>query len=289
MLPFMHTLTLALLAAAGAASALPTTPYGAATSSEQHRNERRGSNCNTDEVQILRDGDKLICQGKTDYWQTVVFKYVQFSVLTAASVTVAYWVTSKWNVQSLSVGAPPVRMARRGDCDDKGGDDEDDNMIYIVQNDQEVAVPATVVDDRQVVQIEDWLASMGGDLVKRGMDGGLAAVPLIGGEVLYHLNGTLDTFTLDFAGAPGATNTTLAARDLWTVHTTYWAESGHADTDLSEDDVQQLALHSYTNLRDGTSQVCGYMANSGSWHGAFRHWTGDSPYSVGECTHEREF
>jgi hypothetical protein len=34
---------------------------------------------------------------------------------------------------------------------------------------------------------------MGGDLFKRDLDEGLAAVPLIGGEVLYHLNGTLDT------------------------------------------------------------------------------------------------
>jgi hypothetical protein len=288
MLPFMHTLTLALLAAAGAASALPTTPYGAATSSEQHRNERRGSNCNTDEVQILRDGDKLICQGKTDYWQNVVFKYVQGGVLTAAALIISYWVTSKWNVQSLSVGGgAAVRMARRGECDDEGEDDDD--VIYIVQSEQEVAVPATLVDDRRVVQIEDWLASMGGDLFKRDLDEGLAAVPLIGGEVLYHLNGTLDTFTLDFAGAPGETNSTIAARDLWTVHTTYWAESGHDDTDLSQADVRKLALQSYTQLRDGTSQVCGYMANSGSWHGAFRHWTGDNGYSVGECNHEREF
>ena len=107
--------------------------------------------------------------------------------------------------------------------------------------------------------------------------------------MLYHLNGTLDTFTLDFAGAPGETNSTIAARDLWTVHTTYWAESGHDDTDLSQADVRKLALQSYTQLRDGTSQVCGYMANSGSWHGAFRHWTGDNGYSVGECNHEREF
>jgi hypothetical protein len=34
-----------------------------------------------------------------------------------------------------------VRMARRGECDDEGEDDDD--VIYIVQSEQEVAVPAS--------------------------------------------------------------------------------------------------------------------------------------------------
>jgi hypothetical protein len=278
MLPFMHTTPLALLAAAGTATALPTTEYASATAGEQHRNARR-SGCHSDEIQIVREGDKLICQGKTHYWQEVTFKYVAGSVLVGAATTIAYWVTSKWNVQSLSVGA---RMVRR--------DGDDDDTIYIVADDnEEVAVTATIVNDRRVVRIEDWLASTrGGDLVARSLDSDATAAPLIGGEVHYHLNGTLDTFTLDFAASP-ETNNSLAARGAWTVHTTYWATPGHASTSLGYDAVKNLALESYTHLLDGTSQACGYMANSGTWHGAFRHWLGDNGYTIGECDADRKF
>lgn len=279
MLPFMHTLTLALLAAAGTASALPTTAYATAIAAEQHRNQRR-SGCHSDEVEIYRKGSELECQGSTAFWQPIIFQYVQLGVLTSAAVTIAYWVTSRWNVQSLTVGG--ARRVRR--------DGDDDDTIYIVADDhEEVAVPATIVNDRRVVRIEDWLASArGGDLVARNLDGDATAAPLIGGEVHYHLNGTLDTFTLDFAAAP-ETNNSLVARDAWTVHTTYWATSGHDTTSLGYDAVKDLALHSYTSLRDGTSEACGYMANSGTWHGAFRHWLGDNGYSVGECEAERKY
>lgn len=275
----MHTLSLALLAAAGTASALPTTDYAKATSAEQHRNTRR-SGCHSDEVEIYRKGSELECQGSSAFWQPIIFQYVQLGVLTAASTLIAYWVTSRWNVQSLSVGG--ARMVRR--------DGDNDDTIYIVADDnQEVAVPATIVNDRRVVRIEDWLASArGGDLVTRSLDSDATAAPLIGGEVHYHLNGTLDTFTLDFA-APRETNNSLAARDAYTVHTTYWATPGHASTSLGYDDVKDLALQSYTRLRAGTSQACGYMANSGTWHGAFRHWLGDNGYSVGECNAERKY
>ena len=60
-------------------------------------------------------------------------------------------------------------------------------------------------------------------------------------------------------------------------------------TSLNWNDIYDVTLASYHSLPNSVSQACGYMANSGTWHGAFRHWTGDSGYSVGECSFDRQF
>ncbi|GAA5884083.1 hypothetical protein JCM3774_002961 [Rhodotorula dairenensis] len=270
----LRSLLFAVGALAVAAHALPARDSPARGTTHQH--EARQSNCHANQIELYRTGTTFLCINKYYLPGGIALLSIGYVYTVNAASQVADWVTSRWQIHSLSV--TPTSSGRR-----------DDSIVYVTSNGtSQVAVYAATVDDRRVVQITDWLAAAGDRLIARsGSSDAAGAATLVGGQVAYFLNGTLDTFTLDFAleDTVQTTNGRLATRNYDTLHTTYWATSGHDSTSLSYGDVQSLALKSYTLEPSGASQVCGYMANSGSWHGAFRHWTGDNGYSIGEHFH----
>ncbi|GAA5830308.1 hypothetical protein JCM3766R1_002864 [Sporobolomyces carnicolor] len=174
---------------------------------------------------------------------------------------------------------PGDRFARRtiDDVEQSG------QTSFIVGN-SEVEVPfARGSQGETTVNILDLLAT------SSALDTRASSNAVTGGSAIFDANGALDTFTIDYSFAAHDSTTGLSKRAASTLHTTYWANKGHSSTSLGESDLKQLVMDSYKQLPDAYDEVCGYMANSGSWHGAFRHWTGDYGYTIGECERARKF
>lgn len=70
----------------------------------------------------------------------------------------------------------------------------------------------------------------------------------------------------------------LSKRDSVSVSMTYWAASGHADTNLGFDAIADLYLHIFTDSPGGR----------GTWHGAFKATVSKST-DAGPCTAERQY
>ncbi|GAA5991867.1 hypothetical protein JCM10908_002244 [Rhodotorula pacifica] len=269
----VKALSLLLLATASLVTAVPTAERIRPSESEERHYERRDA-CNQGGLMVYHQGSQFVCVGKTVFWTGAAIITVSVGTAAWLAYSVADMVTSRWHYGETA----KTRLARR------------DDEFYISVGDTEYAVPANVVGDHQVVQITDYLAAAAS---KKGLAARDSAdASLIGGQILYHMNGTLDTFTLDFGIADvNISNSTssLAKRSYYTLHTTYWATSGHDNTNLNRDEIANLVKISYDHEQSGVSEACGYLANSGTWHGAFRHWTGDYGYTIGECDAERKY
>ncbi|GAA5882671.1 hypothetical protein JCM3774_002807 [Rhodotorula dairenensis] len=262
----LFTLATLTLASMVDAAPRPVPRLRAADETGYHALDRRQSNCPAGMTEVERTESAFVCRDTLALWGRAAFEALSLATISGTTIIVVHLVTSRWKgVNSVSVGRRDG--ASVGDVEIAGAN---------------VTVTAASVDNRRVVQVADLFAAAGLPLAARAYDD--QAPTIIGGEVAYHNNGTLDTFTIDLQVPAGnSSDSSLVKRGYWTLHTTYWATSGHETTSLGEDRLKPLVQASYLNEGHGASQVCGYMANSGTWHGAFRHWTGDNGYSVGEC------
>ncbi|GAA5931188.1 uncharacterized protein JCM15063_002571 [Sporobolomyces koalae] len=267
---------LSLTCLAASASALPAGPSLSL--------EKRQGHCHDGMTSIIAYDNKLLCIGSRTVWTGAAITSIgQGTVQTIAS-RVSDWIASTvWGQIDTSQGR---RLARR---ELKQGD----GLIYLEVGGAQAGVPFIHdADGKTTINVLDFIARSGSSLAVRDAAGAEATVT--GGTATFYSNGTLDNFTLDF-GVPAAayestSNTTaLAKRSYWSLHTTYWANQNNAHTSLNWNQIHALVLESYGSLPKGVSQACGYMANSGTWHGAFRHWTGDSGYQIGECQAERKY
>ncbi|GAA5991861.1 hypothetical protein JCM10908_002241 [Rhodotorula pacifica] len=260
---------------------------GAAASSAGEKLVLRGSKCNGAAVRIWRSGSEFVCRGVTANAGGTPIRSIDSGTISTVASQVTDWITSHAHYGDTSAGR---RLARRAGADGAAGNQ---TLSVQVGNVQVNAVPFVEADGRLTVDIGAFLQAKqdAGTVIQRYA---AASGALYGGSVSFHPDGSLDTFTLHFSVPSSSSATTDATTDLAkpsanTLHTTYWAVAGHDATDLSWDKVDSLATVSYKDQDATISQVCGYMANSGSWHGAYRHWTGDNGYIVGECLDEREF
>lgn len=266
-------------------------PLFATAAPAQHL-EARGSSCHNNEEVLVRSGTSFICLGNKVYWRGAAI-----SAIGATTVSNVASVMTNW-VSSHAVGAWDTQSGRKRRS--VGGVDSDTNTTVLTVGAQSTVVPYETVGDRIVIDISAFL-NAGSSLGKR--DDADEVAPLVGGSASYFLDGTLDTCTLDWAisettyaeptesDSPSTTvsTETLAKRSYWSLHTSYWAAYSHETTKLNWNEIYSIATASYRSLPNGVSQVCGYMANSGTWHGAFRHWTGDNGQQVGECSPERVY
>ncbi|GAA5955634.1 hypothetical protein JCM8115_006810 [Rhodotorula mucilaginosa] len=243
--------------------------------------ETRGSSCHGSDYATWRSGSAFVCLGKTESWRGAAISAIGGGTITTVSSRLADWILSHANGGTTQAG----RRARR---------DVGNATVDIEIGTSTVTVPYTAaVGGRITIDITAYIsASAAHAHAKRGAEeDSVATATLIGGTATYFEDGVLDTCTLDFAipATTADTDAALAKRTYWTLHTTYWADPGHEVTSLNWNDIYDVTLASYHSLPNGVSQACGYMANSGTWHGAFRHWTGDNGYSVGECSFDRQF
>ncbi|POY73797.1 hypothetical protein BMF94_3338 [Rhodotorula taiwanensis] len=251
------------------------------------------SDCGPGQELIFRLNTKMICVGAKFYNDARNFSYFAVGAVLVGYVT---------NAITSAVGGTTVQhdepKAQRRDLAAL-----DSVPTHLAIGDEEVAVDIARVGDRYVVNFADFMTATAGTARLRTRDvledDPLAVNTITGGTISYFLDGALDTFTLDMSVPVDSTASTanatesgthdLAKRNYNTVHTTYWAESGHQTTSLNYNDVHDLVWRTYHSLPSKVSQVCGYMANSGTWHGSFRHWIGDNGYSIGECWNERKY
>ncbi|GAA5990208.1 hypothetical protein JCM5350_001086 [Sporobolomyces pararoseus] len=205
-------------------------------------------------------------------------------------LTLVYGVTSI--IQAALSGSESKEAGRRLSRRQLG---QADGTAFIEIGGVETEVPfVRAVDGKATISLLDVFYPSSSSLSTRDVSTSEATV--VGGSATFHSNGTLDNFTIDFSipSSSYLSNSTsdtsnLAKRDYWALHTTYWAQPGHSKTSLDHDSLVKLVTASYTKLPRSATEACGYMANSGTWHGAFRHWTGDYGYTIGECERARDY
>ncbi|GAA5885325.1 hypothetical protein JCM16303_006003 [Sporobolomyces ruberrimus] len=288
----LQKVALLLVASVASAAVVPISAADRIDQRQDHQLVARQSECNSDtHLEVNYKDARISCISWTG------IKYIGGSVFGLAIVAVgppsiaklveayAKLVTARRS-GSASISSPVRRLARRDE-------DQGQEMAYFSFGGVEVATSFVQhPDGKTTVDILDLLRPSSPALNARAVTetGG----DIFGGSATFNTNGTLDTFTIDLAvpstvDSADSTSPALTKRNYNTLHTTYWAEPGHAETSLSYDKLYELIHDSYTHLPDRTAQVCGYLANSGKWHGAFRHWTGDNGYQVGECEGARKF
>ncbi|GAA6012074.1 hypothetical protein JCM11491_001741 [Sporobolomyces phaffii] len=223
---------------------------------------------------------------KVDWGHVAPIIYVSGKTLGFLIDKVAHLITAHRTGGTVSNSSPVRRMTRRGT--------EEEHVYAVVSiGGVELEVPFVHdADGKTTMDLLDFYSPASSALATRDLPE--TASSLTEGSATFYANGTLDTFTIGAAVTPSplannATSPGLAKRDNWSLHTTYWADPGHESTSLSYDKLRDLVGQTYTHLRGGVWQACGYMANSGTWHGAFRHWTGDNGYTIGECEAARRF
>ena len=262
----------------------------------------RGSTCHGSDEKIWSDGDSFVCRGAAARRGANIRDIKAQDVATIAN-SLTDWVLSRKHEETSQAGRRGRK--RRSLCRPA----PTNATVDVEVGTSVINLPYTAMaDGRVTIDITAFLSASADNVTARAKrnEASLSVVTLVGGSATYLQDGGLDTCTLDYAilsagavvsagnstadaVADAATDARLAKRGYWTLHTTYWAASDHDATDLSWNSIRNLALASYNSLPKDISETCGYMANSGSWHGAFRHWTGDSGYSVGECWFDREF
>ncbi|GAA5942163.1 uncharacterized protein JCM15063_002025 [Sporobolomyces koalae] len=289
-MPILSKIVLLLLASVVAAAAVPIDEVPRPGQSQKNRNDKRQSKCENGTHAVFSLGPSMVCvaDGTKADWAFGA------AILSIGSGSLAIVINAISNcIRAKRSGSVSVTSgannARRGIAER----DDEDSLAVVTFGDGEVTVPfALGADGKTTIDLLDLFSQSASSLTARDTLQGEALVE--GGSAIFHANGTLDTFSIEFAVASSApiTNTTtptLSKRDYWALHTTYWAEPSHASTSLKGNQLHDLVEHSYRNLPQGVSQVCGYMANSGTWHGAFRHWTGDKGYTIGECESSRKY
>ncbi|GAA5990211.1 hypothetical protein JCM5350_001087 [Sporobolomyces pararoseus] len=283
-------LTFALAGAAASAAALPASTETDQFAKTSNQLDKRQGHCHDNMLPLIGWDNKLLCLGKTTMWVGAAITAIGTGTVESIAGRVTDWISSSVVGE---VTASAGRLTRRKVQTEGSGDGE---TVLVRVDEVEVGVPfVRGTEGKTTIDILDFLTrSSQPSLSTRDVSTSEATV--VGGSATFHSNGTLDNFTIDFSipSSSYLSNSTsdtsnLAKRDYWALHTTYWAGSGHGQTALNWNEVHSLALSSYRSLPRGASQVCGYMANSGTWHGAFRHWTGDNGYQVGNCESERSF
>ncbi|KAK7740605.1 hypothetical protein SLS62_011077 [Diatrype stigma] len=220
--------------------------------------EARGNQCARDSLKVYENHNGFLCVGKTVFWAGAGLAVIYAPTVNAAASQFAAWVKAK------VVGTASASEKRGGD---------DSEHMYLEEDDETITyrwLPASLTarDGTDISFIQD--------MTKR--------VDKATGEVVQADMAFMAAHEADVDGsaAPG-----LAKRD-GKIYLTYWAQSGHADTELNAQDVANLYAQIFYRADPQAGSECGYAANSGNWHGAFKATVEGAP-SAGECEDERAF
>ncbi|KAI1294447.1 hypothetical protein F5Y03DRAFT_399534 [Xylaria venustula] len=202
------------------------------------------------------NGDRFLCVGTTVFWTGVALTSITVATASGAASQFATWVVNKFT------GEPSATETKR-DIAEKPAEklyEDEETVTYGWQ-------PSTLADrDMTIPYIHNMTASYS-----------KSAGFMTQAETIF-----------EGEHEPPIDKRGVARRDGTPITITYYAVSGHADTKLKYDDLYSLYHQTFVSSQGGVGSECGYAANSGTWHGAFKA-TVSGATDAGACYAERQF
>ncbi|KAI1349222.1 hypothetical protein F5Y01DRAFT_188886 [Xylaria sp. FL0043] len=222
----------------------------------RHVNLVARSDCTAGELLVYRTDDRFLCVGTTVFWTGVALTSITVATASGAASQFATWVVNKFT------GEPSANESKRDTAEkqaEKWFEDEE-TVTY-------GWAPPTLADRDTVV------------------------IPHIHNMTVTYskTTGRMAQAEMTFDGEHDPIdNSGLAKRDTTPITITYYAVSGHEDTKLGYDDLYNLYHQIFVSSPGGVGSECGYAANSGTWHGAFKA-TVSGATDAGSCYAERQY
>lgn len=219
-------------------------------------------NCGAGELKVYENGSNFLCVGKTVFWTGVAISAVYAPTINAAASQFGTWVVNKFT------GAPSATESARKRSNELEIWDEDENTITYGWKPSSLTMRAASGDYATGFS---WIHNMTKSYDKT--------------------TGNLTEATMTFDGEHDEWNTTektISKRANTPITITYYAVSGHQTTSLGYQDIVNLYTQAFFSSPGGAGSECGYAANSGTWHGAFKI-TVSGCTDAGTCVAERQF
>ncbi|KAI1498654.1 hypothetical protein F5X99DRAFT_431561 [Biscogniauxia marginata] len=232
----------------------------------------RKGECHEDEQEIFRLGSRFICVGKK-YVTTGqelagwTLKTLGDAIVDEAASRFAKWVVDKTiNTVSSTFG----RRESSGAFDGLEIWDEDDETVTYCWSPRAASMSSRAAADSDELDFSALIHNMTAQYNKA--------------------SGRLTQADMTFDGAFDSAESAVGKRDANQVTITYYALKGHESTKLSQADLTTLYQQVFDRADDRVCAECGYAANSGTWHGAFKVVvSGCYPLSDNDCAPDREF
>ncbi|KAI8949128.1 hypothetical protein F4801DRAFT_554446 [Xylaria longipes] len=211
--------------------------------------------CNAGQLLIYRTGDRFVCIGKTVFWTGVALTTITVATASGAASQFATWVVNK-------LTGEPSTNERKRDMAEKQAEKwfEDEQTVTYGWT-----PPTLAVRDMASPYIHNMTVTYSketGLMTQAGM-------------------------TFDAEHDP-INKRSVTKRDTTPITITYYAVSGHEGTKLGYDDLYNLFHQIFVASPGGVGSECGYAANSGTWHGAFKATVSGAP-DAGSCYAERQY
>ncbi len=247
----LFNLGLTVLAASSTATAAPAMKGPVADSIV------RRDNCHSGELKVYRTGDSFLCVGTTVFWTGVTIGSVTVAVAGNAAQQFATWVINKFQ------GTSTATESKRSYEDAYVYHEDDEKITY-------AWTPPTVSSrDSSPLYVHNMTKQY------NKTDGSLIQANMA-------FQGQFDTTPIN------GTSSEVQKRSSPTIYITYWAESGHQTTSLDYDQIESLYREIFYNAQPSAGSECGYAANSGTWHGAWKV-TVQGCRDAGVCSVERSY
>ncbi|KAJ8108476.1 hypothetical protein ONZ43_g6413 [Nemania bipapillata] len=236
------------LAMAGVPAERTYTARGAALVARDHCSQ-------PGELLVYRTEDRFVCIGKTVFWTGAALTTISVAVASDAASQFATWVINKVK------GEPSTTEGKR-DVAEKQADkwfEDEESVTY------------------------GWTPPTLG--ARTGVSSHIHNMTVTYSKGTGFM--TQAEMTFDGEHDPIG-NITVAKRSSTPITITYYAVSGHEGTKLGYDDLYNLFHQIFVSSPGGVGSECGYAANSGTWHGAFKATVSGAP-DAGSCYTERQF
>ncbi|RWA14545.1 hypothetical protein EKO27_g583 [Xylaria grammica] len=211
--------------------------------------------CNPGQLMVYQNSDRFLCIGKTVFWTGVALTTITVATASGAASQFATWVVNKFT------GEPSTTEGKR-DVTEKQAEKWFENEETVTYGWK----PSTL-------DARDW-----------------ASPHIHNMTVTYSKNTGLATqaeMTFDGEHEPIG-DRRFAKRDTTPITITYYAVSGHEETKLGYNDLYNLFHQIFVSSPGSVGSECGYAANSGTWHGAFKA-TVSGAADAGSCYDERQY
>ncbi|KAH9906272.1 hypothetical protein F4778DRAFT_778660 [Xylariomycetidae sp. FL2044] len=283
---------------------LPSSPSSSSSSSTALIVPRDG--CHDNEVLVYRTRSSFLCIGKTVYYTGVAVVGAYLVSQKQATIQAAAEQFASWVKDQIS-GELSKTLSNRGVEEGGHGDDDGGFVLLGLPGPRDLEIFGE--DDESVTYGRRWTAAAATAAVEgRGAgddgDGGSSAALIHNMTARYDKStGLLSRAEMTFDGSSSSDEEGEYAsaeqqekkkkRDGGPaqVTITYFPLKDHLSTSLSEDEVADLYRNAFVHGGDtgkNACGACGYAANSGTWHGAFKLVTsvcGDP----GDCANEKKY
>ncbi|KAI0868119.1 hypothetical protein GGS24DRAFT_494811 [Hypoxylon argillaceum] len=211
--------------------------------------------CGDDQLMVYNNNKSFLCVGKTVFWTGVALTSISVAVANNAASQFATWVVNKFT------GQPSANESKR-DVAEKPAEkwfEDEESVTYGWKP------PTLAARDGVNLHIHNMTATYSKS------------------------TGLMTQADMTFDGEHEAIDkSSLAKRDSTPITITYYAVSGHQGTKLAYNDVYNLYHQIFVSSPGGVGSECGYAANSGTWHGAFKV-TVSGATDAGSCYAERQY